>query len=102
MLSVAWASNGQAPAGGILSFIMPLFIIIIIFYFLLWMPQKKKQREHNEMVKSLKKGDRVITTGGIYGTITKVKTNYLEIEVEDKIHLRVKRSAVSGLRTPEE
>ena len=104
MTSIAWASNGQMiPGGGnILQFLMPLFIIIVIFYFLLWMPQKKRQREHQEMIKNLKVGDRIVTNGGVYGTISKVKTNYVEIEVEDKAHLRIRRSAVSELRPSQE
>jgi len=81
--------------------LMPLVLIFVIFYFLLILPQRKKQKEHIQMVESLKKGDKIITTGGIYGTVTNVKKNYLEIEVEDKVKLRVQRGAVTRLRGEE-
>jgi len=102
--AMALAANGEAaPAGmgGIFGALMPLILIFVIFYFLLILPQRKKQKEHMEMVKNLKNGDRVITTGGIYGTITKLKKNYVEIEAASQIRLRVQRSCISQLRREE-
>ncbi|MCD6471991.1 preprotein translocase subunit YajC [Candidatus Aerophobetes bacterium] len=102
MNAIAWAANGQTGgAGGMIGSLMPLVLIFVIFYFLLILPQRKKQKEHRQMVESLKKGDKIITTGGIYGTVTNVKKNYLEIEVEDKVKLRVQRGAVTRLRGEE-
>jgi len=101
--AIAWAIDGQvAPgAGGMFSAIMPLVLIFVIFYFLLILPQRRKQKEHREMVRNLKKGDKIITTGGIYGTITKLKKNYVEIEAANQVKLRVQRSCVSQLRGEE-
>jgi len=76
MNGIAWAIDGQGGAGGMFGALMPLILIFVIFYFLLILPQRKRQKEHRQMVASLKKGDRIITTGGIYGTITAVKRNY--------------------------
>ncbi|MFQ6067221.1 MAG: preprotein translocase subunit YajC [bacterium] len=103
MYAVAWALDGQvAPgAGGMFGALMPLILIFVIFYFLLIMPQRRKQKEHQEMVRNLKKGDKVITTGGIYGTITRLKKSYVEIEVANQIRLRVQRTCVSQLRREE-
>jgi len=102
MNSIAWAANGQAGgAGGMLTSLMPLILIFVIFYFLLILPQRKKQKEHRQMVGNLKRGDKIITTGGIYGTVTAVKKNYLEVEVDDKVKLRVQRGAVTQLRGEE-
>jgi preprotein translocase subunit YajC len=101
--AVAWAIDGQvAPgAGGMFGALMPLILIFVIFYFLLILPQRRKQKEHREMVRNLKKGDKVITTGGIYGTITRLKKSYVEIEVANQIRLRVQRTCVSQLRREE-
>lgn len=100
--SVAWAINGQAGgAGGLFGALIPLVLIFVIFYFLLIMPQRRRQKEHSEMIKNLKKGDKVITNGGLYGTITRVKKNYLEVEIANRITVRVQRNAISQLRASE-
>ncbi len=103
MDSIAWAQNGQGTTGatGLFGTLMPLVLIFVIFYFLLILPQRKKQRQHREMVKNLKKGDKVITTGGVFGTVTRVKPEYLEVEVAEKLRIRVQRSSISGLRREE-
>ncbi|MCK4926553.1 preprotein translocase subunit YajC [Candidatus Aerophobetes bacterium] len=81
--------------------LVPLMLIFVIFYFLLILPQRKKQKQHKEMVKNLKKGDRVVTTGGVYGTVTRIKPDHVEVEVADKVKLRVQRGAISALRREE-
>ena len=102
MYSIAWAANETgAGAGGLFGAFVPLILIFVIFYFLLIVPQRRKQKEHQEMIKNLKKGDKVVTNGGVYGTITKLKKNYIEIEVANNVVLRVQRSAVSHLRGEE-
>lgn len=99
MFNIAWATNGQAGgAGGLFGALVPLILIFVIFYFLLILPQRRKQREHAEMIKNLKKGDKVITNGGIYGTITRIKKNYVELEVANQVTLKVQRNAISRLR----
>jgi len=91
--------NPQASqANPILSF-LPLILMFVIFYFLLIRPQQKRQREHAEMVKNLKKGDRVITSGGIIGTVHTLQDDYLVLKVGDQdTKLEVLRSAVQELR----
>ncbi|TET44699.1 preprotein translocase subunit YajC [Candidatus Aerophobetes bacterium] len=81
--------------------LMPLVLIFVIFYFLLILPQRRKQKQHREMVTNLKKGDKVITTGGVFGTVTRVKPEYLEVEVAEKLRIRVQRSSISALRREE-
>ncbi len=105
MYGIAWAANGVGTtggAGGLLTAFVPLILIFVVFYFLLIVPQRKKQKAQQEMIRNLKKGDRVVTTGGVYGTITKLKKNYIEIEVASQVTLRVQRGAVSSLRGGEE
>jgi preprotein translocase subunit YajC len=100
MWAVALAGEAAAPAGvgGIFGALMPLMLIFVIFYFLLILPQRKKQKAHAEMVKNLKNGDKVITTGGIYGTVTKIKKDNVEIEIASQIKVKVQRSCISQLR----
>ncbi len=103
MNSIAWAQNGQGATGarGMFGTLMPLVLIFVIFYFLLILPQRRKQKQHREMVTNLKKGDKVITTGGVFGTVTRVKPEYLEVEVAEKLRIRVQRSSISALRREE-
>ena len=105
MWAVALAQSGEAAApgglGGIFGALMPLILIFVIFYFLLIVPQRKKQKAHTEMVKNLKNGDKVVTTGGLYGKVTKIKGNYVELEIASQVKVRVQRSCVSQLRREE-
>lgn len=94
-----------APAAGeqpnpLLTF-MPFFVIMIIFYFFMIRPQQKRQSETQKMVEALKKGDRVVTAGGIIGTVTGVQNDYVVIKTgdNDNTKMEVLKSAISGLRT---
>ena len=92
-----------APAGAesnpLLSF-MPLILIFFVFYFFLIRPQQKRQQETQKMIESLKKGDKVVTAGGIIGTITSIQNDYLVIKVGDNENtkMEVLKSAISSLR----
>ena len=99
MLSIAWAANGQSQgAGELFGAMVPLILIFVIFYFLLILPQKKRQKEHQRMIENVKKGDKIITSGGLYGTITCVKKNYVEMEIANQVVVKIQRSAISALR----
>jgi len=67
-----------------------------IFYFLLIRPQQKRAKQHQELLKSLKKGDRVVTNGGILGTVTGATEKYLTVEIAERTRIRVMRSHVAG------
>ena len=77
--------------------LIPLLLIFAIMYFLLIRPQQKKLKEHQEMVSSLRRGDQVITQGGIVGKVTKVKddSNEIEVEIASGVTVRVIRSTIS-------
>jgi preprotein translocase subunit YajC len=96
-IAYALGQGGAAGqgAGGLGSFI-PLILIFVIFYFLLIRPQQKKTKEHREMISQLKKGDRIITNGGIYGRITGLDDTTLTVEIADKVRVKVARSNVGG------
>nr|WP_246556378.1 preprotein translocase subunit YajC [Desulfonema magnum] len=101
MSSIAYAMGGQGGAasgaqGGFGPFI-PLILMFVIFYFLLIRPQQKKQKEHQEMLRNLKKGDRVLTSGGLYGRITSLDESTLTVEIADKVKVKVSRGYVAGL-----
>ncbi|MBI4372667.1 MAG: preprotein translocase subunit YajC [Candidatus Omnitrophica bacterium] len=87
-----------AQANPILSF-LPLILMFVVFYFLLIRPQQKRQKEHAEMVKNLKKGDRVVTSGGIIGTVHTLQDDYLVLRVGDQdTKIEVLRSAIQEVR----
>jgi preprotein translocase subunit YajC len=92
-------AGAQGGAGGFASFI-PLILMFVIFYFLLIRPQQKKSKEHKEMISNLKKGDRIITSGGIYGRITGVSEATLTVEIADKVRVKVARGNVGAVVQP--
>ncbi|MEJ5166164.1 MAG: preprotein translocase subunit YajC [Thermoanaerobaculia bacterium] len=77
---------------------LPIIIVFLIFYFLLIRPMQKKQKELREFLKNLKKGDRIITTGGIYGTIVALEDDTVVLKVSENVKIRISRSAVAGLQ----
>lgn len=85
------------PNAGILNFI-PLIFIFLIFYFLIIKPQKKKQKEHQEMITSLKKNDEVVTSGGLYGTIVNIKEKSFVLRVDENTRVEVEKNSIANLR----
>lgn len=103
LTSVAYAM-GQIPGaggdggqgGGLMSF-LPLVLMFVIFYFLLIRPQQKKQKEMREMLKQLKRGDKILTGGGIYGRIESITDDKVNVEIAPNVVITVMRSYVAGL-----
>lgn len=89
-------AEGGCAGGGGLNFIFMMVAMFAIFYFLLIRPQQKKAKQHQEMLKALKRGDSVITNGGIAGTVVGTTERYLTIEIAEKVRIRVLRSHVAG------
>jgi preprotein translocase subunit YajC len=94
------SSSGATGAEGLVSF-MPLIIIFVIFYFLLIRPQQKKQQDHKRMIDNLKRGNKIITTGGIYGTIEGITDTSFQLKIANQVKVTVSRSAVAGLQPGE-
>jgi preprotein translocase subunit YajC len=90
---------GEATPGGFMAPIFTFGILIAIFYFLLIRPQQKQRKEHGKMLEELKKGDEVVTQGGLHGSVYKIKDDTVVVEVADGVRLRFSKSAVAGLRT---
>ncbi len=80
---------------GLLNFV-PFAIILVIFYVLILMPMQRKQKKVQEFQESLKVGDKVVTTGGIYGQITRVNDKSVQLQVADKVRIEIARAAIGG------
>jgi preprotein translocase subunit YajC len=97
MIDVAYAQGSAAAApGGGFSMLVPLVLMFLVFYFLLIRPQQKKQRKHQDMLKTLKVGDKVITTGGLCGTIVEGGETFLKLEIADKVRVEIGRGFIGG------
>jgi preprotein translocase subunit YajC len=93
----AYAAGGAGDAGSMWTAVLPLLLMVGIFYFLLIRPQQKKAKEHRQFLENLKKGDRVITSGGICGEITSISEQTVIMEVADKVRVEVGRPYIAGL-----
>ena len=101
-MDIAWAQTvpGIGGPGQLLSF-LPLVLVFVIFYFLLIRPQQKKSKDHQEMVKKLKKNDEVMTSGGIYGKVVALADTVVTLEVAPNVRIRVHRPQISEVVTGE-
>ena len=84
-------------SGGIMAF-LPLVIIMGIFYVLLILPAQRRQKKTQEMINALKNGDKVITSGGILGTIVGLEGETIQLRIADQVKVKILRSAVTGLQ----
>lgn len=89
------AAGAAGGPGGLLSF-LPLILIFFIFYFLLIRPQQKKAKEHQVFLANLKKGEAVITSGGLHGVITGITDQVVTLEIADKVRVKVSRGNIMG------
>lgn len=86
--------QGGEPGNPLMTF-LPLILIIIVFYFFMIRPQVKKQKDLKKFREELKKGDKVITIGGIYGKIADIKENAITLDVENGVKLKIDKSAIN-------
>ncbi len=92
-------ANGSAPSA-LMQFV-PIILIFAIFYFLLLAPMRKKQKALRETIENLKRGDRVVTTGGFYAEVVAIEGKDLMLKLADNVKVRVAKSAVAGLENEE-
>jgi preprotein translocase subunit YajC len=88
--------GGGGGSQGMASF-LPLILMFVVFYFLLIWPQQKKAKAHRQVLASLQKGDNVVTSSGIYGTITGLTDTVVTLEIAEKVRIKVSRSAIAGV-----
>jgi preprotein translocase subunit YajC len=95
------SSAPEGQPGGFIVFI-PYILIFVVFYFLLIAPARKKQKKHAEMLDNLKNGDRVITNGGIHGTVVGLADGVVQLRIADQVKIDVSKSAVAALQSQDD
>jgi preprotein translocase subunit YajC len=101
-VSQAWAQAGEAApdsSAGLLSLI-PFVLIFIVFYFLLILPQQRRRKKQQELLEAIKKGDKVITSSGIWGTVTNMDKETVTLQIADNTKIRLQRDHISGPQPP--
>ena len=101
MNQIAFLQTGGNSAAALFVQVLPILAIGLVFYFLVIAPANKQRRKTQEMISSLKKGDRILTSGGIYGTIQGVEADVVYLRIADNVKIKVARSAVTGVVTGE-
>ena len=89
-------AQAAGQGGSVISLLLP-FLLLPIFYFLMIRPQQKRMKEHKAMVEALKKGDEIITNGGLGGTITKVNDGFFQVQIAENTEVTVQQNAVANL-----
>lgn len=92
-MAPAVSEGGQQPS--LVSAMLPFVAMVAIFYFLLIRPQQKQQKQHQLMLSEIKKGDKVITSGGIHGLVANVKENIVSVKIADNVKIDVEKSTIS-------
>ena len=102
LISPAFAQS--AGGGGDLTSLLPFVLIFVVFYFFLIRPQQKRAREHREMVSQLRRGDKVITSGGLVGTVTKSVDDQetVEVEIAKDVKVNIMRTMIADKRSKDE
>ncbi|MDX1593054.1 MAG: preprotein translocase subunit YajC [Gammaproteobacteria bacterium] len=95
-ISNAWAQSASGQQGDPLMGFLPLILIFVVFYFLLIRPQSKRQKEHKKMIEALDKGDEVVTNGGLFGVISDLGDNFVQLQVADGVEVKVQRQAIAA------
>lgn len=92
-------AQGQQPRPSPLASFMPLILIILVLYLLLILPQQRRQKKHREMLSQIKKGDRVVTMGGIHGVVSDVKETTFIVKVDENTRIEIDKSAIAYKKT---
>jgi preprotein translocase subunit YajC len=99
LITPAYAQFGGAGGSSTILQFMPLILIIVIMYFLILRPQQRKAKQHQDMIKALRRGDTVVTNGGLVGKVTKVvDDDQIEVEISDGVRVRQMRAMVTEVR----
>ena len=103
LISPAFAQAAGAPAGGgagLLQGVVPLILIFVVFWFLIIRPQNKKMKEHRTKIDAVKKGDQVVTGGGLVGKVVKVDEGFVEVELGQNVKVRAVKSTLTDVIDP--
>lgn len=99
--AVAWAQTAAAAKPGMVEQLMPIVFLLVVFFFLIIRPQQKRQKQQQAMISALKKGDSVLTSSGIIGTIEGLTDLVVILQIADGVKIRVLRSQVSAMANEE-
>ena len=106
LFAIAWAQAPQGSGGGTGSVILtqlPLIaLLVVVFYFLLWKPERDRRKKLKAMLDALKKGDKIVTSSGIWGTVTNMGKETVTIQVSDNTKLKIQRDHIARVRTEDE
>ncbi|WP_456479740.1 preprotein translocase subunit YajC [Nautilia sp.] len=94
-MNFLYAAAPQAGQPSLLASLLPLIILFAIFYFLVILPQQRQAKKHKQMVEELKKGDKIITTGGIIAEVVKNEPDFLKVRINDNVEVKLDKSAVA-------
>ena len=100
-LPVVVAQGAAVTPPSLVSQLWPFAVMLLIFYFIVLMPMRKRQKKVQEFQAGLKAGDRVITTGGIHGEVTKVTNDIVQLQIADKVRINVARASIGGYQGQE-
>jgi len=96
----AFAGQAEAPArgqGSLFTALIPFILVFVIFYLLIIMPQRKRQKKHQEMVQQLRPGEKIITTGGLHGTVMGVQKDKIELKIASNVKVDISKNAVAAV-----
>lgn len=93
---VLLAQSSGEGGGALISMLLPLLLVFVVFYFFIIRPQRQREQQHQEMVSALKKGDKVVTIGGIHGTVAKVDETSVLVQVDGNMKLRFSKNAIGS------
>ena len=96
------AQPAARPQGSLFTAMIPFILVFVIFYFLLIRPQRTKQKKHQEMVEQLRSGDKVITAGGIHGTVMGVQKDRIELKIASNVKIDVSKNSIAVILTPKQ
>ena len=89
------AAPGTRPQGNFITALIPFILVFVIFYVLIILPSRKKQKKHQDMVEALKSGDKIVTTGGVYGTVMGVHEDRIELKISSNVKIDVTKNAIA-------
>lgn len=94
---ILMAQSAQGGGSPLVTFILPFLLVIIVFYFLIMRPQKKREEKRQKMIDALEKGDKVVTVGGVHGTVKRVDDDSILAQVDSNVKLRFDKDAVANV-----
>jgi preprotein translocase subunit YajC len=97
-LNTLAAAQAETPTVSPLASLLPMILVIGVFWVLMIVPQRKQQKKRNEMLNALKKGDKVITVGGIHGEITELNDDEVKLRIADKVEVKMAKTSVSRVK----